>query len=215
MRLQLRTWIVSIGLLIPALAAAEPSVSRDDFKKYMETQLALQDPRVLKMPEHIRIQRIAEVNFKMKGPQLQAILDRVEAAGGPAALSKANEEAIRKALATLPFGESVREVRVDTGSGHVVTYVKWETAEDLHTEAVWLAMKVAGASPLTSTVHLTALSEGEELWIAKFATDRTKHVREDRIGDWAKTRYLRLFEVDMDATAEKGGRAPSGAQIGP
>lgn len=215
MRLQLRTWIVSIALLVPALAVAEPSVSRDDFKKYMETQLALQDPRVLKMPENIRIKRIAEVNFKMKGPQLQAILDRVEAAGGPAALAKKNEEAIRKAIGSLPFGEGVKEVRVDTGSGHVVTYVKWETAEDLHAEAVWLALKVAGASPLTSTVHLTALSDGEELWIAKLASDRTKHVREDRIGDWAKTRYLRLFEVDFDATAEKGGRAPSGAQLGP
>jgi len=211
----LRTWIVSIGLLLPAIAGAEPSVSRDDFKKYMETQLALQDPRVLKMPEHIRIDRIAAVNFKMKGAQLQAVLDRVEAAGGPEGLARSNEKAIREALETLPFGKAVRELRVDTSSGHVVTYVKWELGDDLPVEAVWLATKVAGASPITSTIHLTALKDGEELWIAKLAADRTKHVREDRIGDWAKTRYIRLFEVDYDVTAQKGGAVSGTGQLAP
>jgi len=211
----LRTWIVSIGLFLPAIAGAEPSVSRDDFKKYMETQLALQDPRVLKMPENIRIDRIAAVNFKMKGSQLQAILDRVEAAGGPAGLARSNEKAVREALQTLPFGKEVREVRVDTSSGHVVTYIKWEVGEDLPVEAVWLATKAASASPITSTIHLTAFKDGEELWIAKLSADRTKHVREDRIGDWARTRYLRLFEVDHDVTAQKGGRASGSEQLAP
>ncbi len=216
MRLQLRSLIVLAGLFIPALAVADASVSRDDFKKYMETQLALKDPRVLKMPENIRIQRIASVNFKMSGPQLQAILDRVEAAGGPEGLAKSNEAAVRAALGALPFGDRVKDVRVDTESGHVVTYVRWETEPEFYDEAVWLALKVAEASGITSTVHLTAISEGEEIWRAKLASDRTKHVREDRISDWAKTRYLRLFEVDFDKTRKgRGGRAAGSERIAP
>lgn len=216
MSLQLRAIIVSLALALPALGAAEPTVSRDDFKKYMETQLALQDPRVLKMPEGIRLQRIAAVNFSMKGPQLQAVLDRVEAAGGPEGLAKRDTEAVRAALEKLPFGDRVKEVRVDTGSGHVVTYVQWESTPEFHEEAVWLALKAATASPITSTIHLTALSEGEAIWRAKLASDRTKHVREDRIGDWAKTRYLRLFEVDLDATrARRSGGAASSDSVAP
>lgn len=215
MRLQLRALIAVVGLFIPAQVVADASVSRDDFKKYMETQLALKDPRVLQMPENIRIQRIASVNFKMKGPQLQAVLDRVEAAGGPEGLAKSNEASVRSALASLPFGDRVKEVRVDTGSGHVVTYVKWETEPEFYDEAVWLALKVAEASAITSTVHLTAINEGQDIWRAKLASDRTKHVREDRIGDWAKTRYLRLFEVDLDLTRSKGGHAAGGERISP
>jgi len=215
-RLQLPALLVLIGLGLPAAGAAEPTVSRDDFKKYMETQLALKDPRVLKMPENIRIQRIAEVNFKMKGAQLREVLDRVEAAGGPEGLAKKEEAAVRAALEGLPFADRVREVRVDTTSGHVVTYLKWELPADFHHEAVWLALKTAGASELTSTIHLTGLREdGETLWIAKIASDRTRHIREDRIGDWAKTRYLRLFEVDVDNTRKGGGASSSADAAAP
>lgn len=212
MRLQLRSLFVMAGLFIPALAVADASVSRDDFKKYMETQLALKDPRVLKMPEKVRLQRIAAVNFDMKGPQLQAVLDRVEAAGGPEGLAKENESSVRAALEKLPFADRVKEVRVDTESGHVVTYVKWETKPEFYDEAVWLALKVAESSEITSTVHLTAIDEGEDIWRAKLASDRTKHVRPDRIGDWAKTRYLRLFEIDYDGT-RRGGRAAGSERI--
>lgn len=218
MRLQLRFSMVLAVLLVSGFAAAETSISRDDFKMYMETQSALEDPRVQRMPEARRIPEIARVNFKMRGPALQAVLDKVEAAGGPEALAKTSEEAIQKAFESLEFKARLQEVRVDTGSAHVVTYVRWQTEDRdaIAAEAVWLALRAATASPITSTVHLSAVdAEGENVWIAKIGADRTRHVREDRIGDWAKTRYLRLFEVDLDKSKQKRAAGRTETQLGP
>lgn len=219
MRLQLRLVMVLAALLVPVLAAAESSISRDDFKKYMDTQSALEDPRVQAMPAARRIPEIARVNFKMRAPALQAILEKVDAAGGPSALSKEGEEAVQKAFEGLDFKARLKEVRVDTGSAHVVTYVRWEAEnrDEIPAEAVWLALRASSAAPITSTVHLTAMdADGEDVWIAKIGADRTRHVREDRIGDWAKTRYLRLFEIDLDkAPAKRGSSSRSDAMVGP
>lgn len=218
MRLRVRPVFLLAGLLAPVIAGADGSVSKDDFKKYAETQQALQDPRVQKMPEARRVPEIARVNFKMNGAALQAILEKVEAAGGAEGLSKKGEDSVKKAIDALELKDRLKEIKVDTGSPHVITYVKWTAdAKTLAEEAVLLAIRTADASPIASTVYLWAVDEnGQDLWRAKFATDRVRHIQEKRIADWARTRYMRLFEVDVDATggsASGGGSAAS--TVGP
>ena len=69
--------VVAAAAILVAGPAWALNIDRDDFKTYLETRDALKDERVLKMPEAQRIPKIAAVNFKMKGAQLQAILDKV------------------------------------------------------------------------------------------------------------------------------------------
>jgi hypothetical protein len=191
-------FVVAAAALLAAIPAG--AVSREDFKTYLETRDALQDERVLKMPEEQRIPKIASVNFKMKGDQLQAILDKVEAEGGEKVIAQKSQAAVTGALETTPVKERVKEVKVDTASPHVVTYIKWVADEtNLEAEAALLAHKAGSADKVTSTFFLWAVdASGKDLWRAKIGADRTERIKEDRIGDWAKTRYIRLFEVDKD-----------------
>ncbi len=190
--------VVASATLLAALPAW--AVSREDFKTYLETRDALQDERVLKMPEEQRIPKIASVNFKMKGTQLQAILDKVEAEGGEKAIADKSQSAVSTALDATPVKGRVKEVKVDTGSPHVVTYIKWVADEsNLEAEAALLALKAGAADKVTSTFFLWAVdASGKDLWRAKIGADRTDRIKEDRIADWAKTRYIRLFEIDKD-----------------
>lgn len=196
--------MILMGAVAAAVFAAAParaqSIDRDDFKTYLETRDALQDERVRAMPEAERIPAIARVNFKMKGPQLQAILDRVEAAGGEKGVADRTKEAIEKALAETALKDRIKEVRVDTSSPHVVTYITWVAdPKHLEAEAALLAVKAGGADKVASTFFLWAVdANGGDLWRAKIGYDRISRIKEDRIEDWAKTRYVRLFEVDQD-----------------
>lgn len=190
--------VVASATLLAAIPAG--AVSREDFKTYLETREALKDERVMKMPEAQRIPKIASVNFKMKGPQLQAILDQVEAEGGEQGVAQKSQTAVSTALSATDIKARIKEVKVDTGSPHVVTYIKWVTDEaNVENEAALLALKAGAADKVTSTFFLWAVdASGKDLWRAKIGADRTDRIKEDRIADWAKTRYIRLFEIDKD-----------------
>lgn len=194
--------VAAAALLLGAPLAAGADVSREDFKTFLETRDALQDERVQKMPDGQRINAIAQKNFKMKPAVLQAILDRVEAAGGEKGVAQKSQTAVDEALAATTVKGRVKEVRVDTGSPHVVTYIKWVPEEGkIEQEAALIALKAGAADKVTSTFVLWATDEtGKSLWQAKIGADRTDRIREDRIADWATTRYLRLFEVDSTST---------------
>lgn len=196
---KIRLVVAAAAILIGAPAWAA-GIDRDEFKTYLETRDALQDERVLAMPEAQRIPRIASVNFKMKGPQLQAILDKVEAAGGEKGVAENTRSALEKALAGAGLEGRIEEVRIDTSAPHVVTYIKWKgNAAKIEAEASLIALKAGEADPIASTFFLWAVDEaGQDVWRAKIGADRTKNIREERIEDWAKTRYVRLFEVDRD-----------------
>ncbi|HWV37055.1 MAG TPA: hypothetical protein VN033_01100 [Vulgatibacter sp.] len=199
----MKSRILSITLGAALFVASIPSgafaaVTRDDFKTYLETRDALEDGRVQAMPEARRLPEIARRNFKLKAEALQAILDKVEAEGGEKGVADQAKKAIEAALAATGLQERIQEVRVDTSSPHVVTYIKWEgTPDKLDQEAALLALKAGEASAVSSTFYLWAVdAKGADLFRAKIGADRTRNIREDRIEDWATTRYVRLFEIE-------------------
>lgn len=199
----MKSRILSITLGAALFVASIPSgafaaVTRDDFKTFLETRDALQDSRVQSMPEAKRLPEIARRNFKLKADALQAILDKVEAEGGEKGVADETRKAIEAALAGTDLKERIKEVRVDTSSPHVVTYIKWAAIPDkLDQEAALVALKAGTASDVPSTFYLWAIDEkGADLFRAKIGADRTRNIKEDRIADWAATRYVRLFEID-------------------
>lgn len=201
----------SLLLLAPVVAQAA-SVSREDFKTFLETRDALQDERVQKMPEGQRLPAIATKNFKMKTGALQAILDRVESEGGEKGVAEKSKAAVEQALAGTALGSRIKEIRVDTSNPHVITYVTWVAEPSkLEEEAALIALKAGAADKVTSTFFLWAVdSAGKGMWQALITADRTERIREDRIADWAKTRYVRLFEVEeAKAAAPAAGGAPA------
>ena len=187
-------------LAVPAFAHGA-EISREDFMKYLETQDALQDERVLKMPEAQRIPKIAAMNFKMKGPELQAILDRVEAAGGKEKLAAETKASVESALKGTEIGARLKEVRIDTSSPHVVTYVKWQVDTNrLEEEAALIAAKLGQSDKYASTFYFQAVDgSGADVWRAKLGADRTNNIKEERIKMFAKRNYYRFFEVERDA----------------
>jgi hypothetical protein len=189
----------------PLLVAAAPAgasalaVTHDDFKTFLETRDALQDERVQKMPEKQRIPAIAARNFKMKATDLQAIVDKVEAEGGEKGVAAKAKEAILAALAGTSFASRIQEVKLDTTQPHVVTYITWkvENPATRDAEAALIALKSGEAAPITSTFRLIGKGpDGADVFRAKIGQERTSRIKEDRIADWASTRYLKLFEVE-------------------
>ncbi|AKU91076.1 hypothetical protein [Vulgatibacter incomptus] len=195
--LPILTCALLLAVAAPRFASAAP-VSRDDLKVYLETREALQDERVLKMPEAKRIPEIAKRNFKMKPETLQAIMDKVEAEGGESAIADKARKSIEEALASTDLKGRIQEVRIDASSPHVVSYIKWTcTPDKVDQEAALVALKAGGATEIPSTFYLWAVdAKGADLWRAKIGADRTRNIREDRIADWAATRYVKLFEVE-------------------
>ncbi len=199
MKSRILSVVLGAALFVAALPGiASAAVSRSDFKTFLETRDAMQDERVQKMPEAKRLPEIARRNFKMKADALQSILDRVEADGGETGVAKEVKVAIEAALAGTDLKAKIQEVRVDTSSPHVVTYIKWAgTPGKVDQEASLVALKAGAASEVPSTFYLWAVDKkGGDLWRAKIGADRTHNIREDRIEDWAATRYVRLFEVE-------------------
>lgn len=212
---------VAVAVAVLAVSRAFPAwagegVSKEDYKTYMEYREVLSDERVQALPEERRVAAIAQRNFKMKGPQLQAVIDRVEAAGGPGGIEAEGVKAVREALAGTELNDRISEVRLDTASGHIVTYVTWTTEgpRKVVQEAVLLALKAGKAAPLASTLFLWAKDEsGETVWRAKLGQDRVQNIREDRIADWAVTRYLKLFEVEVSIPEVTEAIAPAEASV--
>ena len=187
-----------LAAFAPASAAAS-SVTHDEFKTYLATRDALEDERVQKMPEKQRIPAIASRNFKMKPADLQAILDKVEAAGGEKGIADEARKSVEAALAGTPVASRVKEIKVDTSAPHVVTYVVWTIDDPTRTDvdAATIAVKAGSAAPITSTFRLIGRDPaGADIYRANISPDRTKRIKEDRIDDWASTRYRNLFEVE-------------------
>jgi hypothetical protein len=208
--------VLALARAVPAYAADEGGVTKDDYKTYMEYRAVLTDERVQALPADKRVGAIAQRNFKMKGPDLQAIIDRVEAAGGSQGIEAAGEKAVKEALAGTELKDAITEVRLDVAAGHIVTYVTWtsEGPKKVVQEGVLLALKAGQAAPLASTLFLWAKdSSGATLWRAKVGQDRVQNIRESRIGDWAITRYLKLFEVEVSAPEVTDSLAPAEASV--
>lgn len=183
-------------LLASALPArAEPvALTAEDFKLYKEYQAALTDERVLKMAEDKRLPAIAR-NFKVSEKALREAVEKFESVGADVATKF--EAEIRTALDATALKGSLDHVKVDDSTSHAVTYISWRNADaqKLEEEAALVALSVAKAAPITSTVALWALdATGRKVFEAKISASAARNFKPERLQMFASTRYIRLFE---------------------
>ncbi len=205
----LATAALSLLALIPAakvLADEKPALpmSIEEFKLYRKYQDALGDPRIQKMEKAKRIPAIAK-SLKTPDKKLRSAVEAGETHAdkmGPMA-----EEAIRKALVGTPFEARIKRVKVDAVAARVIAYVTWlpDAPEAYEREACLAAARVVGASPLVDDVKVEILRPGADLEVAPPAepdflfdavitASSASRIDESKIVDFAKTRYLKLFE---------------------
>ncbi len=193
-----------LASIAPAARAACEGLTREEYKIWHDYKDALEDERVKKMKEKQKKPAIAK-NFGISVKVLDAAIKKGDAAG--AALPKQCEETSRAALTGTPVAERLLSLSVDSTSSHVVTYVSWRARKpaDLEEEAALLAMKLAKASPITSTVALWAEDDqGKKVFEAKIASDAALNFKEERIAEFADSRYMKLFEDVKNSYASSG-----------
>lgn len=190
------------GLIAFSFSVAQPAFASDlgmtieEFKLWRDYKDALEDERVKKIPEKKRMSAIAK-NFKVPEKKLAAAVEKGEIHGeGIAAKAEA---AIRAALAGTAIESRIKEIRVDATSAHVVSYVQWavERTEQLDREAALVAVKVAKAAPISSTINIWATDPADDqrkLFEGLISGTSASRIDEKRIVDFATTRYMRLFE---------------------
>ncbi len=176
--------------------AADLGMTIEEFKLWRDYKDALEDERVQKIPEKNRLKAIAK-NFKVSEKALSAAVEKGEQHGE--GLAKKAEDAIRAALAGTALEARVKEIRVDTSAAHVVSYVQWaaEKPEQLDREATLLALKVANAAPITSTINIWATDAKDDkrkLFEGLISSEAASRINESRIIDFATSRYIKLFE---------------------
>jgi hypothetical protein len=179
----------------PALAEGV-HLTRQQFQLYRDYQDALKDDRVQKLKPNQRLPAIAK-NFHVKPQELEQAIalgdkeaDQVQ---GDA------EAALNGAFGGTPLEGKVAEVKVDARSGHVVASIVWVNGEPakLDQEACWAAERALHAAPLVGTIALQAndaTAKKQKVFSALIGADRASNIHEDRIVDFASTRYVRLFE---------------------
>ena len=178
-----------------------------EYETWRDYQAAIKDPVVLKMKEAKRKPAIAK-NFKISLKELEAALKKGDAQG--ADLPKKCEESSKEGVAGTPLTERVLSLSVDPStSEHVVTYVSWRARKpaELEEEASLLAFRLARASPLSKTIAMWAEDDqGKKVFEAKILSERALNFKEDRISEFADSRYIRLFEdVKNSYAAEASG----------
>ncbi len=188
---------LAVPLALPASShAAELAMTAEEFGLWRDYQSALTDARVQKMPEKQRLPAIAR-NFKTTEKKLREAIEKGEKEGE--AVAKQAEELTRAALKETPLAGRLKEVRLDASAAHVVAYVTWtaESPETVDREACLVAARVQKANPLAKTIKVDVLDpiDGQsKLLDALIGRDRAARIQEDRIVDFASTRYLKLFE---------------------
>jgi hypothetical protein len=197
-----------------AAAAAEPiDLTVDEFKMFRHYQNALEDPRVQKMKPERRMAAIADdAGFKLK--DLQRAVKRGEAAGDVKAKCEAN---LREEIGQGELAGRVDKIEVDAREPHAVAYVEWanENPSNLEEEACLVALKAAEACPIVSTIQVWAQDRANptaRVFQALIARDAAVRIRPERVKDFAKTRYIRLFEKVKSINAGDDLSAPLGPE---
>ncbi len=183
-----------LALAVPA-RAKPVNISANDFYLYRSYQLALQDPRVIKMAPRRRLPAIAR-NFKVSLRALKRAIAAGEAAG-PDLLERC-EERVRAILDQSPLKGRVRDVSLDPTDGHVVAYVKWANTDGrkLDQEASWAAMAAVKGAPIAWTVAVWAVDSrtGQNVFQAKISAASASLFSAGAIPLFATARYIRMFE---------------------
>jgi hypothetical protein len=200
MRLSKRSPTLRLAALLLALAgaprvglAAPPDLTAEEFKLHKEYRDALLDDRVQKIPEAKRLAAIAK-NFGVKEKELAAAIAKGEKAGAKVAAEC--EAELKSLLEASALKGRVRELKVDDGASHVVTFVAWTTTgEKLEEEAALAALLAVKAAPITSTVAVWAHdTAGTKVFEAKIAAKAASTFKEERLAMFAAARYIKQFD---------------------
>jgi len=204
----------STALLLSLLstpALAEPlELTLEEFKMYRGYQSALEDPKVQAMKPDARLGAIAKKNFKVSAKELEAAVQKGEAAGDIGARCAAQ---LKAALAGTSVGPALAKVDVDAQAEHAVAYVAWandDTAQ-LEEEAATVASQ-ARACPVISSVQVWANAKGaptQRVFQALISASAAAKVQPDKIKDFADTRYIKLFEKVKNAATGDDLSAPA------
>jgi hypothetical protein len=190
------TLILSLSLTAaPALALEPITVTRDEFKMHKHYKNALEDPRVQKMKPEARLGAIAK-DAKQKPKDLQAAIDKVEAAGDLKAKCEAN---LKEAFEASSLKGRMGKLEADLTEEHAVAYVQWnnEKPEALPVEAATVAATALTACPLVSSIQVWAqdlANPKSRVFQGLISGSAAANIKADKIADFAQTRYLRLFE---------------------
>lgn len=185
---------LGIRLLGASAAMADPgAMTPDDYKLYREYVNALEDPRVQRMKPRVRDKKIAR-NFRVSLKKLKQVARKGAQVG--AGLVKENEEAAKAAIEKSKVAKQVDHLELVDHSGVVIAYVSWKGTrrENLAKEAAYVAKAISEASPLTNTLAMWSCMGRKKVFTAKIRASSGRNIKEDRIEDFAETRYLRYFE---------------------
>jgi hypothetical protein len=192
--------ILALGALA-AHASDLAALTEEEFKLARHYQIALEDPRVQKMPVDRRLPAIAK-DAGVKVKDLQRAVEKLEAAGD---VKAACESAISAGTGAAPLDKRIGKVNVDVAEAHAIAYVEWvsESPALLEDEAAYVAARAALACPIASSIQVWANDKTSQHRIFQALISRTAALRinQDRVKDFARTRYIKLFEQVKNAAA--------------
>jgi hypothetical protein len=188
----------------PSKAAAAVDLTEEDFYLYCGYLDTLEQPDVAKLKGAAREKKIAGL-AKVPLKKLQQSVEKGTKVGATCAeIGKKVQADARRAL------EEALPGRVDffdldfTDAKHVVGTVRWVAAEkkNLNAEASLVAFVLAHEAPIVKTIALRAVdatakdrtTEDARLFDAKISSTNAARIDRDHIGDYAETRYVRLFD---------------------
>jgi hypothetical protein len=207
-------------LLVGGVARAEQvQMTEKQYRLYFDYLNALTDTRVTKLPEPKKLPAIAH-NFKVTPAALKAAVDKGQQYGPEIAnIGKACEEAIREGVKGTPLEDRLVAVQLDVSDSHAVAYVTWtvDKPEMIDQEASFLAARVKKVAPIWADLKLVALdSRDKDLkrFDGLITGDAASNIHENRVADFATTRYIKLFEkprapAGADGGAQNGDGGPS------
>lgn len=192
----MRSLILALALLPAASFAGQPlELTQEEFKMFRHWQKAMQDPRVEKMAPAKRNPAIArDARFKLK--EMEAAVAKGEAAGDLKATCEAN---IKEALGGTELAGRLGMIDVDLSEPHGVAYVQWmnQSQGQLEEEASVAAVGAAKACPIVSTITVWAQDANApktRVFQALISQSAAARINEERIKDFADTRFIRLFQ---------------------
>lgn len=204
------------SFLLAGAALAEPiELTLEEFKMYQQYKNALEDPRVQKMKPESRTGAIAkDAGFKLK--DLKRAIEKGEAAGDIKGKCEGN---IKEALAKTDLAARIGQVEVDTSDPHAVAYVQWlnENLNQLEEEASLAAAHAKASCPIVSTVQVWAQAKDNpkaRVFQALISGSAAANIKPERAKDFAKTRYIRLFEKVKSLAAGDDFSDANGAALG-
>lgn len=190
--------VLSTALVTPVARAEGVGLTEFEFKTYHDYLDALSDARVHKLKPQKRLPAIAH-NFGLSVPKLEKIIEKGERFPSLHAVAEACEQSIRDALVGTALHGRMQEIRVDTADSHVVTYLAWiaDHPDSLEQEACLLAERARKAAPISADLRLWAVdphNPERKLFDGMITGEGAGRIQEARIGDFATTRYIKLFE---------------------